>query len=81
VNSLFKPHFVLNLFGAHLHFQIKLFNSIFDGSNWRQAEGRRLLLGGAVEVNTLAQAALRPFTQWLWVEQANLTIKRRTLNH
>jgi len=27
-----------------------------------------VLLAGAIEVNALAQGALRQFTQWLWIE-------------
>ena len=27
-----------------------------------------MLLAGAIEVNALAQGALRQFTQWLWIE-------------
>ena len=38
---------------------------IFGDSNWRQAEAWNVLLAGAVEVNALAQGALRQFTQWI----------------
>jgi len=41
---------------------------IFGDSNWRQAEAWNVLLAGAVEVNALAQGALRQFTQWQWIE-------------
>ena len=42
------------------------FYFIFGDHNWRQTEAWNLRLAGAVEVNALAQAALRRFTQWSW---------------
>jgi len=40
---------------------------ILGDGNWRQTEAWIVRLAGAVEVNTLAQGALRQFTQWLWI--------------
>jgi len=45
-----------------------LFFVNFGDGNWRQAKALIVLLAGAIEVNALAQGALRQFTQWLWIE-------------
>ena len=45
-----------------------LFFVNFGDDCWRQAEAWIVLLVGEVEVNALAQGALRKFTQWLWIE-------------
>jgi len=48
------------------------------------AAGRNLnflLLVGAVEVNALAQRALRRFTRWPWIEYPTFQLERRTLCH
>jgi len=34
-----------------------------------------VLLAGAVEVNALAQVALRQFTQWLWIEHPTFQLR------
>jgi len=40
-------------------------------NNWRQAEGCMMLFVGAVEMNVLAQGALRLVAQWQWIEHQN----------
>jgi len=55
---------------------IFLFVNFGDG-NWRQAEAWIVLLPGAVEVNVLAQGALRQFTQWPWIEQPTFQLGDR----
>jgi len=40
-----------------------------------------VLLAGAVEVNALAQGALRQFTQWLWIEHPTFQLGGGHLNH
>ena len=47
---------------------------IGDG-NWRQAKAWSLLLSVAVEVNALAQGALRRFTQWWWIEHPTFQLR------
>jgi len=47
---------------------VQLFFYNFDDSYWRQAEAWIVLLAGVVEVNALAQGALRQFIQWSWIE-------------
>jgi len=47
----------------------------FGDGNWRQAEASIVLLAGAVEVNALAQGALRQSTQWLWIEHPTLQLR------
>ena len=42
---------------------------------WWQAETWIVLLAGAVEVNALAQEALRRFTQWLWIEHRTFRLR------
>ena len=46
-----------------------------DDGNWWQAEAWIVLLAGPVEVNTLAQGALRQFTQWLWIEHLTFQLR------
>jgi len=48
---------------------------------WRQAEAWNVLLAGAVEVNALAQGALRQFTQWLRIEHPTFQLGGGHLNH
>ena len=47
----------------------------FGDGNWRQAEAWIVLLARAVEVNALAQGALRRFTQWLWIEHSTFQLR------
>ena len=59
----------LKLLPKHVWFwQLKPFFVNFGDGNWRQGEAWIVLLAGAIEVNALAQEALRQFTQWLWIE-------------
>jgi len=51
----------------------------FVDSNWRQVEAKNSILAGAVELNALAQGALRLFTQWHVDRTTNLSVERRTL--
>jgi len=46
---------------------------ILFNDNWRQTEAWIFLLAGEVEVNALAQGALRRLTQWSWIEHPNST--------
>ena len=52
-----------------------VFLFILGDSNWRQAEAWALLLAGAIEVNALAQGALRRFTQWSWAEHQTFQLR------
>ena len=54
--------------GSIPHFSFFNFCLSFGDGNWVQAEAWIELLAGAVEVNALAQGAIRQFTQWLWIE-------------
>jgi len=47
----------------------------FGDDNWRQAEAWILLFAGAVEMNALAQAALRRFTQRPWIERPTFQLR------
>jgi len=51
----------------------------FGDDNWRQVEAWIVLLAGAIEVNALAQGALRQFTQWLWIEYPTFQLEADTL--
>jgi len=46
----------------------------FGDGNWRQAEALIVLLAGSVEMNALAQGALRQFTQWAWKQKQYQTV-------
>jgi len=52
----------------------------FGDGNRRQAEARNVLLARAVDVNALAQGALRQFTQWLRIEQPTFQLGGGHLN-
>jgi len=59
----------------------KSFFFFYGDGNWRQAEAWNVLLAGAVEVNVLAQGALRQFTQWLRIEHPTFQLGGGHLNH
>jgi len=54
-----------------------LFFVNFGDGNWRQAEACIVFLSGEVEVNALAQEAVRQFTQWLWIEHPIFQLRGR----
>ena len=52
----------------------------FDDGIWRQAEAWIVFLAGAIDVNALAQGALRQFTQWLWMDHPTFQLRGRHLS-
>jgi len=72
-----QKFFSLFCYSLTIHIYIYIFVN-FGDRNWPKPE--MLHLAGAVEVNDLAQGALREFTQWL-DRRPSLPIERRTLYH
>ena len=64
---VWQRHFVFTKQASWLVENILFFVN-FGNGNWWQAEAWIALLAGVVEVNALAQGALRQFTQWPWID-------------
>jgi len=68
------PTFHFTKYSCTVSCLLSSFVNFGDGS-WRQAKAWIVLLAVAIEINALAEEALREFTQWLWIEHSNLQFR------